>query len=195
MPKVIALCGKICSGKTFYANKIKEGQNAVILSTDEATFYLMDNEQGERYDDFAKRVNEYLMKKAIDIVRAGANVILDWGFWSKKERINLTNYYKKYNIPVEWHYVDVTQEKWQDLIKKRNELIVSGQEEYSFYFDDGLKKKLLDSFNEPSKEEMDIWYINKYDMWGIWLTTGLTRLATAVFAIWRYKSIEMFRKF
>ncbi len=161
MPKVIALCGKICSGKTFYANKIKEGQNAVILSTDEVTFYLMDNEQGERYDDFAKRVNEYLMKKAIDIVRAGANVILDWGFWSKEERINLTNYYKKYNIPVEWHYVDVTQEKWQDLIKKRNELIVSGQEEYSFYFDDGLKKKLLDSFNEPSKEEMDIWYINK----------------------------------
>ncbi len=161
MPKVIALCGKICSGKTFYANKIKEGKNAVILSTDEVTFYLMDNEQGERYDDFAKRVNEYLMKKAIDIVRAGANVILDWGFWSKEERINLTNYYKKYNIPVEWHYVDVTQEKWQDLIKKRNELIVSGQEIYSFYFDDGLKKKLLDSFNEPSKEEMDIWYINK----------------------------------
>ena len=161
MPKVIALCGKICSGKTFYANKIKERENAVILSTDEVTFYLMDNEQGERYDDFAKRVNEYLMKKAIDIVRAGANVILDWGFWSKEERINLTNYYKKYNIPVEWHYVDVTQEKWQDLIKKRNELIVSGQEEYSFYFDDGLKKKLLDSFNEPSKEEMDIWYINK----------------------------------
>lgn len=161
MPKVIALCGKICSGKTFYANKIKEEKNAVILSTDEVTFYLMDNEQGERYDDFAKRVNEYLMKKAIDIVRAGANVILDWGFWSKEERINLTNYYKKYNIPVELHYVDVTQEKWQDLIKKRNELIVSGQEKYSFYFDDGLKKKLLDSFNEPSKEEMDIWYINK----------------------------------
>ncbi|CDC08782.1 putative uncharacterized protein [Clostridium sp. CAG:413] len=161
MPKVIALCGKICSGKTFYANKIKEEKNAVILSTDEVTFYLTDNEQGERYDDFAKRVNEYLMKKAIDIVRAGANVILDWGFWSKEERINLTNYYKKYNIPVEWHYVDVTQEKWQDLIKKRNELIVSGQEKYSFYFDDGLKKKLLDSFNEPSKEEMDIWYINK----------------------------------
>ncbi len=161
MPKVIALCGKICSGKTFYANKIKEEKNAVILSTDEVTFYLMDNEQGERYDDFAKRVNEYLMKKAIDIVRAGANVILDWGFWSKEKRINLTNYYKKYNIPVEWHYVDVTQEKWQDLIKKRNELIVSGQEEYSFYFDDGLKKKLLDSFSEPSKEEMDIWYINK----------------------------------
>lgn len=152
---------KFVAEKHFMRIKLKKKKNAVILSTDEVTFYLMDNEQGERYDDFAKRVNEYLMKKAIDIVRAGANVILDWGFWSKEKRINLTNYYKKYNIPVEWHYVDVTQEKWQDLIKKRNELIVSGQEEYSFYFDDGLKKKLLDSFSEPSKEEMDIWYINK----------------------------------
>ena len=47
MPKIIALCGKICSGKTFYANKIKERENAVILSTDEVTFYLMDNEQGD----------------------------------------------------------------------------------------------------------------------------------------------------
>ena len=87
MPKIIALCGKICSGKTFYANKIKERENAVILSTDEVTFYLMDNEQGERYDDFAKRVNEYLMKKAIDIVRAGANVILDWGFGLKRKEL------------------------------------------------------------------------------------------------------------
>lgn len=140
MPKVIALCGKICSGKTFYANKIKEGKNAVILSTDEVTFYLMDNEQGERYDDFAKRVNEYLMKKAIDIVRAGANVILDWGFWSKEERINLTNYYKKYNIPVEWHYVDVTQEKWQDLIKKRNELLFLVRKNIVFILTMDLKR-------------------------------------------------------
>lgn len=28
-------------------------------------------------------------------------------------------------------------------------------------------------------------------MWGIWLTIGLPWLAVAVFAIWRYKSIEM----
>lgn len=47
MAKVIAICGKICSGKSYYANKIKDKLNAVILSTDEVTFDLIDNEQGE----------------------------------------------------------------------------------------------------------------------------------------------------
>ena len=26
------------------------------------------------------------MKKAVEIVKAGCNVILDWGFWTKAER-------------------------------------------------------------------------------------------------------------
>ena len=30
-------------------------------------------------------------------------------------------------------------------------------------------------------------------MWGIWLTTGLTWFATAIFAVWRYKGIRKFR--
>lgn len=47
MAKVIAICGKICSGKTYYANQMKDKENAVILSTDEATYDLIDNKQGE----------------------------------------------------------------------------------------------------------------------------------------------------
>lgn len=56
MAKVIAICGKICSGKSYYANKIKDKLNAVILSTDEATFDLIDNEQGKFYATFANKV-------------------------------------------------------------------------------------------------------------------------------------------
>lgn len=48
--KIIAICGKICSGKTYYANQIKDKENAVVLSTDEVTYDLIDNEQGEFYD-------------------------------------------------------------------------------------------------------------------------------------------------
>lgn len=83
MAKVIAVCGKICSGKSYYSKQLKEKINAVILSTDEATFDLINNEQGEFYNIFAKRVNNYLAKKAVEIVKAGCNVILDWGFWTK----------------------------------------------------------------------------------------------------------------
>ena len=31
MAKIIAICGKICCGKTYYANQIKEKEKAVIL--------------------------------------------------------------------------------------------------------------------------------------------------------------------
>lgn len=34
MAKVIAICGKICSGKTWYARQLREQEQAVILSCD-----------------------------------------------------------------------------------------------------------------------------------------------------------------
>lgn len=89
MSKVIAICGKIASGKTYYANQIKEKENAIILSTDEITYNLIDNEQGEFYDEFCLKVNKYLMKKSVELVNIGCNVILDWGFWTKNNRILL----------------------------------------------------------------------------------------------------------
>lgn len=35
MGKVIIVCGKICSGKSFYSKSIKDSLNAVIISPDE----------------------------------------------------------------------------------------------------------------------------------------------------------------
>ena len=47
MGKVIIVCGKICSGKSYYSRKLKEELNAVIISPDEATYDLIKNEQGD----------------------------------------------------------------------------------------------------------------------------------------------------
>ena len=52
MSKVYLICGKICSGKSYYSKKLKEEVNAVILSPDEATYDLINNEQGEFYNIF-----------------------------------------------------------------------------------------------------------------------------------------------
>ena len=37
---------------------MEEKENAVILSTDEVTYDLIDNEQGEFYDQFAVRIKK-----------------------------------------------------------------------------------------------------------------------------------------
>lgn len=161
MSKIIAICGKICSGKSYYAKQIKEQENAVILSTDEATYDLIGNEQGEFYNTFAQRVNKYLMKKAAEIVKAGCNVILDWGFWTKAERQETTKYFNQYGIDVEWHYVDIEQPRWEQLIEERNIKIQSGNGGSDFYVDEGLMEKLLSKFEEPIRDEIDIWTENK----------------------------------
>lgn len=105
--KLIAICGKIASGKSYYANQIKEKENAIILNTDELTYAMFDNEQGDKYTDLANRANEYLLKKAVELVKIGCNVILDWGFWRKYNRGYVTEYFKNENISVEWHYIDI----------------------------------------------------------------------------------------
>lgn len=160
MAKVIAICGKICSGKTYYANQIKNELNAVILSTDEATFDLIDNEQGEFYNTFANRVNKYLMKKTVEIVNAGCNVILDWGFWTREERKLTSEYFNKAGIEVEWHYIDIEQSRWQQLIEERNTKNKNGNGGSAFYVDEGLLNKLLSKFETPSKDEIDVWFVN-----------------------------------
>jgi predicted kinase len=159
MGKVILICGKIASGKSYYAKALKEKYNAVILGTDEATYDLINNEQGDFYNIFVERVNNYLRKKAAEVAIAGANVILDWGFWTKKGREEITKYFKTKNVHVEWHYVDVDEKTWQKNIAERNKRVEKGNGGSDFYVDEGLMKKLLTMFEEPTKEEIDVWYV------------------------------------
>ena len=123
MARIILICGKICSGKTYYARQLKEKYNAVILSTDEATYDLINNEQGEFYNVFAERVNCYLRKKAVEIAKAGANVILDWGFWTSAGRKEISDFLRDWQVDYEWHFIDIPDEVWYMNIEERNRRI------------------------------------------------------------------------
>ncbi len=158
MAKIYLICGKICSGKTWYARKIRDTLNAVILSTDEVTWDLIDNEQGEFYNTFAKRVNLYLRKKAVEIVRAGANVILDWGFWTREGRRDISAFLTDREIEFEWHYIDIDDERWKRNIMERNARIEQGNKGPDFYVDEGLLNKLESLFVPPEDNEMDVIY-------------------------------------
>ena len=158
MAKIILICGKIASGKSYYANQLKETEHAVILSVDELTFDMFDNEQGELYDDRAKRAQQYLLKKSIEFVKAGCNVILDWGFWQRDFRIKIEQHLQSNDITTQWHYVDVDEVSWEKNIKERNTRIEQGQGGSDFYVDEGLKQKLLSYWDEPTKDEIDVWH-------------------------------------
>lgn len=158
MGKVILVCGKICSGKSYYSRSIKETLNAVIISPDEATYELINNEQGDFYNVFSERLNKYLTRKVGEIVQAGANVIYERGLWSHEDRKEIREYYKSKGIECEIHYVCVDDETWKQNIAERNQKVLDGSGGSNFYLDEGLMKKLESKWEEPNKDEYDIIY-------------------------------------
>lgn len=100
------------------------------------------------------------MKKAAQIVNAGCNVIFDWGFWTKEERKATTKYFNQFGIDVEWHYIDTAPLRWKQLIADRNAKVKNGNGGYDFYVDEGLLYKFLSEFEEPEKNEIDVWIEN-----------------------------------
>lgn len=153
MPKVLIMCGKICSGKSTYAEKLKLENKAVILSVDELTLALFENQAGEKLDFYVEKLKEYFLKKSLDMVEAGADVILDWGFWTKKERDYAREFYDSRNISYQFYYMNVGIDEWKNRILKRNQEIKREQLE-AYPIDKGLLSKVEKMFEEPDRKEL-----------------------------------------
>lgn len=153
-PKVIMTCGKICSGKSTYARKLREKYKAVILSVDEITLAVFGQDVGDKHDEYVEKLEEYMFDKSVEIVETGMNVVLDWGFWRKSERDYARSFYKKHGIACELHYISISDEEWDRRLEKRNADVTAGRTS-AYYVDDGLKAKFRDMFEPPEENECD----------------------------------------
>lgn len=158
MAKVIAICGKLCAGKSYYAKQLRKKEKAVILSCDELSKQLFPQELGQKHEEMMSRIQRYLRRKAVELTMAGCNVILDWGFWTAESRQSISAYFALYEIPVQWHYLQVDDECWQQNIRERNDRILSGEAEQDYFVDEGLLQKFLEIWEAPTEEEFDVVY-------------------------------------
>lgn len=158
MPEVFLICGKLCSGKSTYADELRREKSAVVLSVDEITLALFGQDAGSRLEHYVEKTKEYLYKKSLEIIDAGTNVVLDWGFWTRKERESAREFYSSRGIETVFCYIDIGPEEWQRRIKKRNaEVLEKKSEAYSYYVDEGLAAKFETTFEPPDRREIDIW--------------------------------------
>ena len=156
MSKVFIMCGKLCSGKSTYANKIRQTHNAVILSIDEIMLSVFGSDAGEKHDYYVEKIKDYLYKKSLEIAGSGINVVLDWGFWTKKEREFARDFYSSRNIDFEFYYLDVDADERSRRIEKRNQSILNHESD-AYFVDEGLAEKFESIFEIPTKDEIDIW--------------------------------------
>lgn len=157
MPEVILLCGKICSGKTTYAQKLRKERNAVVLSCDELMLTLFPQGAGEHHDMLAQRARDYQFALSRQLTACGLNVILDWGFWTKAWRDEARAFYAACGIPCQLHYVSVSPDTWRKHIDARNQAVRAGQVN-AYLVDAGLLLKLASRFEEPEDEEIQVLY-------------------------------------
>lgn len=156
MAKVFMMCGRICSGKSTYAQKLRQQYNAAVLSVDEITLALFGQDAGDMLDTYVERTEEYLYRKSTELVETGINVVLDWGFWRKEERDYAREFYSSRGIENEFVYIDISDEEWYRRLEKRNKDISENKSD-AYYVDEGLAKKFANIFEKPASSEIDTW--------------------------------------
>ena len=162
MNKVILICGKIASGKTTYAKSLIKRNPAVLLSQDEITSIFFGQFDADKQYIVVDKVRNYILKKSLEIINAGSNVIIDWGFWTQVERQEAILFYEKNNVVVEWHYIDTSNEICSKNLIKRNREIEAGQLTSIYYLPEEIAERFWgEMFEIPEKSEMDIWYVNR----------------------------------
>ncbi len=154
--KVFLICGKICSGKSTYAEKLAKNHHAVLLSADEIMLAIFGQDAGENHDLYMKKLQKYLFQKSLEITASGINVVLDFGFWTKQERKAVKDFFLAKNISLELHYLDISHTEWKKRLSKRN-MEVLQKKSNAYFVDDGLKKKCDELFETPDPEEIDKW--------------------------------------
>ncbi len=153
MAKVVMTCGMICCGKSTYAKRLQAEGNAVILSIDDITLTLFPDGSGDMHDTYALRAERYLLDLSLQILQTGADVILDWGLWTRAVRNRVRSFYASHEgIKTELHYLQIQPEEWNRRIEERN---ASGGNAY--YVDEGLLNKCKALFEAPSEDEVDVW--------------------------------------
>lgn len=81
------MVGEVGAGKTTRAKELADRTGAVRLSPDEWMAPLFGRAEADRARDI---VEGRLIWTAVEILRAGSSVILDFGFWSREERAALS---------------------------------------------------------------------------------------------------------
>lgn len=155
--KAILLCGKIASGKSYYARQLSEALPAVILSCDDLMLTLFGGDAGERHDLLASRAQTYLFHLSLEILAAGRHVILDWGFWTKQSRDAARAFYESKKIPTELHYIHIDDTLLQAQIRQRNAAVADGSVQ-AYFVDAGLLAKLESRFEIPDETEVDVYH-------------------------------------
>ena len=153
MATVYMLCGKVGSGKSTYAKKLKERYQAMILSCDDLMLSLFDEQLGDQHQLIQRKSMDYLYNLADELVSIGVNVVVDFGFWSKAERIEVKQHFMDQGITTELHYINTPEIQTKKQLQMRNEAITHSNSNV-YHITEEMRLLFDTRFEEPTEDEI-----------------------------------------
>lgn len=147
MPTLHLICGLPGSGKSTLAKKLEAEHPALRLTPDE----WMDRIVGDGYDekkrDVVQTIQWEIAQKAL---RLGVDVILETGFWSRRERDEYRDGARALGATVKLYYLDVPRDELWRRLNLRNQNLPP----HTFAVKEADLDHWITQFEVPTVEEL-----------------------------------------
>lgn len=142
------MVGLPACGKTTLARRLQAERGALRLTPDEWMKPLFDDSDADGKRDVLEGRFVWL---ALDALRAGIDVVLDFGVWSRDERSALRALAADAGARSQLVYLPVTLDEQLDRIRGRNDLDPSN----SFDISESDLRHFATFFEEPDNDELE----------------------------------------
>ena len=100
--RLIVITGLPGSGKTTLATELALSMPAVRLCPDD---WMMSSGIDLWAGSVRNRIEEFQLALALDLLRSGGNVVIEWGLWAREERDALRDAARSIGSPIELRHV------------------------------------------------------------------------------------------
>lgn len=112
--RLVVITGLPGSGKTTLATQLARSLPAVRLCPDD---WMMSSGIDLWNDGVRARIERFQLELALDLLRAGGNVVIEWGVWTREEREALRDAARAIGAAVELRYVSAPiDELWERIV-------------------------------------------------------------------------------
>ena len=119
--KLYLICGLPAAGKTTRARELETADSVIRLTPDEWISHLYPNDaETAARDDRRDRVEQLQWQLAERLLKSGVAVILDWGFWTRKERAFYQQRGEALGAQVRIEFVEAPLDVLQERLVARN---------------------------------------------------------------------------
>lgn len=154
-PTAHLIIGFIGSGKTTFARKLEKEIGVVRFTKDEWTVKIFgnsfskDNFQNDKFHEYDGKMTKLATEIALRFLKTGTSVIIDDGFWYRKQRDEMRQVLNDMGVETKFYYIDTPVNVMKARTVKRSE----NPSVDSFYITEQEFNAYLKMFQPPSEDE------------------------------------------